>query len=205
MIFQPSKSIFLLLLTFACMLQAVETEHHPFREAYSDQDTGVRFPAEIGSYRKTEVVRNFNPLIGTVIRYVDSDGGCADIYIYSLDSSKAKISSENFRKHYAHLKKTIENLSKKTSHVSDIKTLDEVMYQKPPHISGRQVFYRMKIGGELHNSDLTVFPYEDKIVKIRISTPSYYSSGEKNHLSFFTEYVANLFNTVEKTEKNKKI
>ena len=204
MIFQPSKLMILFLFSIAWILQAAETERHPFREAYADPDTGVRFPAEIGSYRKTEVVRNFNPLIGTVIRYVDSDGGCADIYIYSLDSSKAKVSGESFRKHYDHLKKTIQNLSKKTSHVSDIKTLGESKYQKSPLVSGCQVFFRMKIGEELHNSDLTVFPYADKIVKIRISTPSYYSSGEKNHLSFFTEFIANLFNTVEKTKKNKK-
>ena len=202
--FQPSRMIILFLLSLACILQAAETERHSFREAYADPDTGVSFPAEIGCYRKTEVVRSFNPRIGTVIRYVDSDGGCADIYIYSLDSSKAKVSGESFRKHYDHLRKTIQNLSKKTSHVTDIKTLGEAIYQKPPLVSGRQVFFRMKIAGELHNSDLTVFPYADKIIKIRISTPSYYSSGEKNHLSFFTEYIANLFNTADKTEKNKK-
>ena len=199
--FQPSRLIILLLLFLAWILQAAEMERHPFRDAYADPDTGISFPAEIGSYRKTEVVRNFNPLIGTVIRYFDTDGGCADIYIYSLDSSKTKISGENFLKHYDHLKKTIQNLSKKTSHVTDIKTLGEAIYQKPPLVSGRQVFFRMKIGEELHNSDLTVFPYADKIVKIRISSPSYYSSGEKNHLSFFTEFVANLFNTAEKNGK----
>ena len=63
--FQPSRLIILFLFSLACILQAVETERHSFREAYADPDTGISFPAEIGSYRKTEVVRNFNPLIGT--------------------------------------------------------------------------------------------------------------------------------------------
>jgi len=41
----------------------------------SGAEERVIVPAVIGEYRKNEVVRNFNPLIGTVIRYADADGG----------------------------------------------------------------------------------------------------------------------------------
>ena len=203
MIFRSAISIFLLLtLSASAFSAAAKQEHHPFREEYADPDTGIRFPPEIGCYRKTEVVRNFNPLIGTVIRYADADGGCADIYIYSLDSSGKMISGENFLAHYRNLRKTIENLPKKTPHVSDVKTLGDVIFQKKPKVSGRQVFFRMNIGGTLHNSDLTVFPFADKIVKIRISSSSYYSTGETNRFAFFTENIAKLFNSAKKSKKN---
>ena len=62
-------------------------ERRPFLEDYVDADTGVRLPPRIGNYRKNEVVKNFNPMIGTVIRYADPQGNCADVYIYSLDTS----------------------------------------------------------------------------------------------------------------------
>ena len=55
------------------------SERRPAQESYLDEETGVILPARIGAFRKTEVVRNFNPLIGTVIRYADSDGCSADI------------------------------------------------------------------------------------------------------------------------------
>ena len=43
-------------------------ERRPARESYVDGETGVTLPPRIGRFRKTEVVRNFNPLIGTVVR-----------------------------------------------------------------------------------------------------------------------------------------
>lgn len=205
MTFCPSRFLVLTLtLLFSVMLEA-EIRHRPFQEKYTDPDTGIRFPSEIGGYRKTEVVRNFNPFIGTVIRYADVDGGCADIYIYSLDSSGKAITGEQFMAHFRNLRKTIENLSKKSSHVTDVQTLGEENFRKPPHVFGRQVFFRMNIAGDLHNSDLAVFPFADKIVKIRISSSSYYSSGEKNRFSFFMESIAKLFNNAKKQKKTKKI
>lgn len=200
--FQSIKFILILFLVSVGIIpMEAGTERRSFQEEYADPDTGVRFPAVIGEYRKNEVVRNFNPLIGTVIRYADADGGCADIYIYTLDSSGKKISEENFQAHFREIRKAVEDLPKKSSHVSDVQTLGDEVFKRAPGVSGRRVFYRLNIAGGLCNSELTVFPFAGRIVKIRISSSSYYSSGEVNRFSRFLENISNLFNTAGKPEK----
>ena len=85
-------------------------ERRPAQESYLDEETGVTLPARIGAFRKTEVVRNFNPLIGTVIRYADTDGCSADIYIYSLTGSGRIISAESARVHFDSIRHAILQL-----------------------------------------------------------------------------------------------
>jgi len=179
---------------------STETERRPFPEDYIDADTGVRFPPAIGVYRKNEVVRNFNPLIGTVVRYADMDGNCADVYIYALESGGGKITDAAVRSHFSEIRKAIENLPKKSTHVSDVQTLGEEPLRYPPHVFGRTASFRMNIAGDLRNSELAVFPFGNRIVKIRISS-SPYSSGENNRFSGFTDVIARLFNSVKKEAK----
>jgi len=171
-------------------------ERRPFKEEYVDADTGVKLPPRIGDYKKNEVVRNFNPLIGTVVRYADSQGNCADIYIYSLDSSNLDVSPQAALEHFKEIKHAIENLPKRHSHVKEVIPQGEEPLKHPPNVFGRTASFRLNIAGDLRNSELAVFPFKRKIVKIRVSS-SPYSSKEDFHFADFLEVVCKAFNAVK--------
>ena len=188
-------------------------ERRPFLEEYVDADTGVRLPPRIGNYRKNEVVKNFNPLIGTVIRYADPQGNCADIYIYSLDSTNQVVSEKAALTHFREIKQAIENLPKRLGHdgygnacwrrspkrlghVKEVQALGEEALRCPPKVAGRCATFRLNIIGELRISELAVFPFRQKIIKIRAST-SPCSSKEEFHYADFLKTVCEAFNAVK--------
>ncbi len=171
-------------------------ERRPFLEEYVDADTGVRLPPRIGNYRKNEVVKNFNPLIGTVIRYADPQGNCADIYIYSLDSANQVVSEKAALTHFREIKQAIENLPKRLGHVKEVQALGEEALRCPPKVAGRCATFRLNIIGELRISELAVFPFRQKIIKIRAST-SPCSSKEEFHYADFLKTVCEAFNAVK--------
>ena len=171
-------------------------ERRPFLEEYVDADTGVRLPPRIGNYRKNEVVKNFNPLIGTVIRYADPQGSCADIYIYSLDSTNQVVSEKAALTHFREIKQAIENLPKRLGHVKEVQALGEEALRCPPKVAGRCATFRLNIIGELRISELAVFPFRQKIIKIRAST-SPCSSKEEFHYADFLKTVCEAFNAVK--------
>ena len=171
-------------------------ERRPFLEEYVDADTGVRLPPRIGNYRKNEVVKNFNPMIGTVIRYADSQGNCADVYIYSLDTSNLDVSRKAAEAHFKEIKQVIESLPKRLGHVKEVVPLGEEALKRPPKVDGRCASFRLSIVGDLRISELAVFPFKRKIVKIRAST-SPYSSRDEFHFADFLEAVCRAFNAVK--------
>ena len=171
-------------------------ERRPFLEEYVDADTGVRLPPRIGNYRKNEVVKNFNPLIGTVIRYADPQGNCADIYIYSLDSTNQVVPEKAALTHFREIKQAIENLPKRLGHVKEVQALGEEALRCPPKVAGRCATFRLNIIGELRISELAVFPFRQKIIKIRAST-SPCSSKEEFHYADFLKTVCEAFNAVK--------
>ena len=171
-------------------------ERRPFLEEYVDADTGVRLPPRIGNYRKNEVVKNFNPLIVTVIRYADPQGNCADIYIYSLDSTNQVVSEKAALTHFREIKQAIENLPKRLGHVKEVQALGEEALRCPPKVAGRCATFRLNIIGELRISELAVFPFRQKIIKIRAST-SPCSSKEEFHYADFLKTVCEAFNAVK--------
>ena len=171
-------------------------ERRPFLEEYVDADTGVRLPPRIGNYRKNEVVKNFNPMIGTVVRYADSQGNCADVYIYSLDTSNLDVSRKAAEAHFKEIKQVIESLPKRLGHVKEVVPLGEEALKRPPKVDGRCASFRLSIVGDLRISELAVFPFKRKIVKIRAST-SPYSSRDEFHFADFLEAVCRAFNAVK--------
>ena len=171
-------------------------ERRPFLEEYVDADTGVRLPPRIGNYKKNEVVKNFNPMIGTVIRYADSQGNCADVYIYSLDTSNLDVSQKAAEAHFKEIKQAVENLPKRLGHVKEVVPLGEEPLKRPPKVLGRSASFRLSIAGDLRISELAVFPFKRKIIKIRASS-SPYSSKEEFHFNDFLESVCRAFNAVK--------
>ena len=171
-------------------------ERRPFLEDYVDADTGVRLPPRIGNYRKNEVVKNFNPMIGTVIRYADPQGNCADVYIYSLDTSNLDVTQKAAEAHFKEIKQAIENLPQHLGHVKEVVSLGEEALKRPPKVQGRCASFRLSIVGDLRISELAVFPFKRKIIKIRASG-SPYSSKEDIQYAEFLETVCKAFNAVK--------
>lgn len=169
-------------------------ERRPARESYVDGETGVTLPPRIGRFRKTEVVRNFNPLIGTVVRYSDPDGNCGDVYIYSLSGAERTLTQADARAHFRTIHRAIVNLPKKSSQVTEVLPLEEKDLNEPPNVFGRSALFRIRIAGDFRTSELTVFPFGSKIVKLRISSSPYAPKDED--LSYFTKAVCTAFNAV---------
>ena len=53
----------------------------PAMEAFVDKDTLMVFPAQVDTFQKVRVRKNENPVFGTVVRYENETGSCADVYI----------------------------------------------------------------------------------------------------------------------------
>ncbi len=170
-------------------------ERRSARESYVDEETGVTLPPRIGRFQKTEVVKNFNPLIGTVVRYSDPDGNCADVYIYSLSGAGRVISAEEALDHFRTIRRAIVSLPRKSTQVSEVLPLEEKALNEPPNIRGRCASFRIKIAGDFRTSDLAVFPFGSKIIKLRISSSPYAPKDED--LSYFTKAVCAAFNAVK--------
>ena len=70
----------------------------PAMEEFIDKDTRLVFPAQVDTFQKVRVRKNENPVFGTVVRYENELGSCADVYIYSLDTSAKPVPQELFEK-----------------------------------------------------------------------------------------------------------
>ena len=164
------KTVTLLLLAIAAFCSAAEpVEHRAVSESYLDPEIKVAFPANAGIFRKNEVSRSFNPMIGTKIRYSDKDGYCADVYIYSLPDTEKGIPPAVLKAHYDEIKAAVLNLSSKGLSLKNVSMTNE----KTESLNGLQVYsaeFRLTwTGGKIQNSFLKLFVYQGKIIKIRMS------------------------------------
>ena len=71
---------------FLCLCWVLSAEAQdiflrPAMEAFVDKDTMLVFPAQVDTFQKVRVRKNENPVFGTVVRYENEDGTCADVYI----------------------------------------------------------------------------------------------------------------------------
>ena len=83
----------------------------PAMEAFVDKDTLLVFPAQIDTFQKVRVRKNENPVFGTVVRYENELGSCADVYIYSLDTAAKPVQQDAYEKHCLETDQGILNLS----------------------------------------------------------------------------------------------
>ena len=163
-----------------------KVEHRTASDSYTAPEVNVSFPADIGSFRKNEVSRSYNPMIGTKIRYSDPEGFCADVYIYSLPDGKKEISPAALKKHYDELKQAILALSSQGLSLKNVTLSGE----KTENRSGLQVysanFQLVWSDGKTQESSLTLFAYKGQIIKLRVSSA-------KENANLFADAIIKLF------------
>jgi len=172
---------------------ASEIVSKPKFEPYLDESTGVEFPAKIGSFVKSQVVKNANPYYGTVVRYGAHDGSCADIYIYSLGSG---LDQEQLSLHFKSVVKVIESMpASKVGPVKEVSFKDEAKLKlgAKGSFEAYRADFSFEAAGLGFDSSLAVFAFKDKVVKLRISRPS----GLKIDVDSFISSVARLFEQAE--------
>ena len=163
----------LLTLLFLCMtgfsFAAEPVEHRSVSESYLDPEINITFPADAGNFRKNEVSRSFNPMIGTKIRYSDPDGYCADVYIYTLPDAEKEISEAVMKAHSQEVKTAILDLSSKGLSLKKVSLISE----KTESMNGLQVysaeFQLTWADGKHQVSFLKLFAYNGKVIKLRAS------------------------------------
>ena len=155
---------------------SVKTEHRSAEEAYLEPEINISFPAMINKFRKQEVVRSYNPLLGTTIRYTDPNGNCADIYIYLHPENEKNVTAESLKTHYQEIKQAILELPSKGVSVKKSELLRESGIKIFPDqkrgdfISGYQAAFWISTDENIaYISHLTVFPYKEKMIKMRMS------------------------------------
>ena len=149
----------------------------PALESFIDKDTMLEFPAQVGVFQKVRVRKNEKSrVIGTVIRYENEAGTCADVYIYSLDEDARTVTREMFE---AHCRKTDGDImqmpEKKLDPELNLPELKirsvarvETFGHKAPG-NGFEAHYRIRNGSVLMDSVLYLALYRNKLVKVFVS------------------------------------
>ena len=166
----------LVLLLLFCGLSAVSAEPQvlPKNMPYSDENTGMVFPAKLGAFQKTEIRIGSNPAVGTRIEYSGSRRGCtATIYIYALDETPQVISKEEFEHHYRQVRRSVLNLkqlSRKVEEVESVQCSRCIGPDSNPVL--REQFLFRTAGEEDYHSELLLILCGDRILKLRITVPN---------------------------------
>lgn len=162
----------------------------PAMEEFVDKDTRLVFPAQVDTFQKVRVRKNENPVFGTVVRYENELGSCADVYIYSLDTAAKPVPQEMFEKHCRETDRGIMNLSAQNPKIK-VEHLDAAGRKAPE--GGFEAFYRIQNGSTLMDSVLYLALYKGKLIKVRISySPE--DNEEPAHAALFIDAVAAMLN-----------
>ena len=175
------------------MLAAAATQgifRRPAMEAFVDKDTLLVFPAQVDTFQKVRVRKNENPVFGTVVRYENEAGSCADIYIYSLDTGAKPVQRDMFEKHCQETDQGILKLSAQNPKIS-VEHISAPGRNAPT--GGFEVFYRIQNGSTQMDSVLYLALYKGKLVKVRISySPE--DIDEPVHADLFIDAIASMLN-----------
>ena len=180
-------------LCLCCVLAAAAQDVflRPATEAFVDKDTLLVFPAQVDTFQKVRVRKNENPVFGTVVRYENELGTCADVYIYSLDTGAKPVRRDMYEKHCQETDQGILGLSDQNPKIS-VAHLEAAPGRKAPE-GGYEAFYRIQNGSTQMDSVLYLGLYKGKLVKVRIS----YSPEDKDeltHACLFIDAVAAMLN-----------
>ena len=158
----------------------------PAKEAFVDKDTLLVFPAQVDTFQKVRVRKNENPVFGTVVRYENELGSCADVYIYSLDTGAKQVRRDTFEKHCQETDRGILDLPAQNPKIT-VKHLD-IPERKAP-AGGFEAHYRIMNGSTPMDSVLYLALFKGKLIKIRISySPE--DKDESTHAGLFIDFVA---------------
>ena len=188
---------------FLCLFGVLSAEAQdiflrPALEAFVDKDTLLVFPAQIDTFQKVRVRKNENPVFGTVVRYENEDGTCADVYIYSLDTGAKPVQQDMFE---AHCRETDEGILKMPEQNPKITSVSHVKAPagKKTTEGGYEAHYRILSGSTSMDSVLFLALYHGKLVKVRISySPE--DTDEAEHAGLFVEAVAAMLNPEKSAE-----
>jgi len=190
---------------FLCLCGALPSEAQdiflrPAMESFVDKDTLLVFPAQIDSFQKVRVRKNENPVFGTVVRYENEAGTCADVYIYSLDTGAKPVQQDMYEKHCEETDQGILNMSAQNPKITSVVHID-APGRKPPE-GGYEMRYRIRNGATQMDSVLYLALYRGKLIKVRISySPE--DADEAVHACLFIDAVAAMLNR-EKAEESQK-
>ena len=188
---------------FLCLCGAPSAEaqdifRRPAMESFVDKDTLLVFPAQVDTFQKVRVRKNENPVFGTVVRYENESGTCADVYIYSLDTGAKPVRRDMFEKHCQETDQDILNLSVGNPKIKAAH-LDAPAGKKPPE-GGYEKFYRIQNGSTQMDSVLYLALYKGKLVKVRISySPE--DTDEIDHAVLFIDFVAAMLNREDESTR----
>ena len=162
----------------------------PAMEAFVDKDTLLVFPAQVDTFLKVRVRKNENPVFGTVVRYENEMGSCADVYIYSLDTGAKPVQQDLYEKHCQETDQGILKLSAQNPKIS-VEHISSPGRNAPQ--GGFEAFYRIRNGSTQMDSVLYLALYKGKLVKVRISySPE--DGEEPVHAGLFIDAVASMLN-----------
>jgi len=163
----------------------------PAMESFIDKETGLEFPAIVDSFQKVRVRKNENPVFGTVVRYENEAGTCADVYIYSLDTGAKAVSQDMFEKHFQETDLGILDMPSKNRNIQSVKHI-EIPGRKAPGNSF-EAHYQIQNGSTKMDSILYLALYRGKLVKIRVTFfPE--NSDESDHAFRFIDAVSAMLN-----------
>ena len=177
---------------FLCLFGVLSVEAQdiflrPALEAFVDKDTLLVFPAQLDTFQKVRVRKNENPVFGTVVRYENESGTCADVYIYSLDTGSKPVQQDMFE---AHCRETDEGILKMPEQNPKISSVVRIAApdRKTPE-GGYESYYRIQSGSTPMDSVLFLALYHGKLVKVRISY-SAEDTEEAEHARLFVAAIA---------------
>lgn len=179
--------------------EAQEVFLRPALESFIEKDTMLEFRAQIGTFQKVRVRKNEkHPVFGTVVRYENEVGSCADVYIYSLDEEDTAVTQEMFEKHFRETDRDIMRLPETkldmelTDHRIRSVTHAEAPGRKAPE-GGFEAYYRIRNGAMLMDSVLYLALYRNRLVKVRVSySPE--DEGEDAAAYSFIDSIAEMMN-----------
>ena len=190
---------------FLCLCGALSAEAQdiflrPAMESFVDKDTLLVFPAQIDTFQKVRVRKNENPVFGTVVRYENEAGTCADVYIYSLDTGAKPVRQDMYEKHCRETDQGILEMPAQNPKITSV-THIEAPGRKAPE-GGYESHYRIRNGATEMDSVLYLALYRGKLVKIRISYTSD-DSDEVLHAALFIDAVAAMLNKEKSADAQK--
>ena len=165
---------------FLCFFGALSAEAQevflrPALESFVEKDTMLEFRAQIGTFQKVRVRKNEkHPVFGTVVRYENEIGSCADVYIYSLDEEDTAVTAEMFEKHFRETDRDIMKLPETKldmelpEHKIRSVTRAEAPGRKAPE-GCFEAYYHIRNGAMLMDSVLYLALYRNRLVKVRVS------------------------------------
>jgi len=170
----------------------------PAMETFVDKDTRLMFPALVDSFQKVRVRKNENPVFGTVVRYEDEAGTCADVYIYSLDTGAKAVRKDEFEKHFRETDEGILKMPEQNLKIQSVKHI-EAPDRKAPE-TGHEAHYRIQSGSTQMDSILFLALFRGKLIKLRVS----YSPDDKDEAAGayrFIDAIAAMLNEAKEAEK----